>query len=57
MFWKMEKLMVREIKSFWDKNTLTEYLALKRIPNGLQIKTFPTYELTDESLKNDGQML
>lgn len=43
--------MIKEVKSFWDKNTLTEYLTLERIPRGLRVKKFSTYEFTDDNLK------
>lgn len=51
MFRKMEKLMIKEMKCFWDEKILSEYLSLERVPRGLGIKKFPTNKMTDESLK------
>lgn len=45
--------MAKEIRAFWDVNTLTEYVSLKQIPRGLRIKKFPTFELTDDILKSE----
>lgn len=36
-FRRLEGLMAKEIKAFWDVNTLTEHLQLEQIPRGLRI--------------------
>lgn len=33
--------MVKEVKAYWEKTTLQEYLSVERIPRGLRIKKFP----------------
>lgn len=43
--------MAKEIRAFWDIKTLTDYISLKKIPRGLRIKKFPTFEFTDEESK------
>lgn len=50
-FHKLESLMAKEIKAFWDVNALTEYLTLEQIPRGLRIKKFPTFEINEEETK------
>lgn len=51
IFRKLENLMAKEIRAFWDVNTLTEYIQLEQIPRGLRIKKFPTFEFPDEDPK------
>lgn len=43
--------MFKEMKAFWDKKTLLEYLTLERVPQGLRIKKFPTFEFNDDNLR------
>lgn len=51
LFCQLEKAMSKEIRLFWDKSTLSEYVALERMPRSLRIKKFPTFELHDEEHK------
>lgn len=43
--------MSKEIRAFWDTSTLSEYVALERIPRDLRIKKCPTFELHDKEHK------
>lgn len=43
--------MDKEMQSYWDKTTLSEYLNNERIPRGLIIKKFPTFYLFKNDLK------
>lgn len=45
--------MAKEIRSFWDVSSLTEYISLEQIPRGLRIKTFLTSGLFDDNLKKE----
>ncbi|OCT76519.1 hypothetical protein XELAEV_18031722mg [Xenopus laevis] len=45
--WKLEKLMVKELKIWWDTITLEKYVSLQMVPRGLRIRKFPAYEITD----------
>lgn len=45
--------MAKEIRSFWDINTLTEYGRLQQIPRGLRIKKFPTFDLHNDKYKTE----
>ncbi|KAJ1217750.1 hypothetical protein NDU88_005340 [Pleurodeles waltl] len=52
-FQKFEKLKKQELARWWDGITLQKYLDNKKIPRGLRILIFPTYEdLDDEALKD-----
>lgn len=51
LFRRLEKSITKEIQAYWDLLSLSEYLATERIPRGLRVKKFPTFELFDESLK------
>lgn len=49
LFQKLECNIVKEIKSYWHKITLTE--SLEWIPGGLRVKKFSTFDLFDGDLK------
>lgn len=52
-FRTLEQLMAKEVSSFWDAKTLTEYLTLQWIPRG-----FPTFDLFNNmSLNRKGLTL
>lgn len=52
-FRKLEHIMAREIRAFWDINFLKDYLSIAHIPRGLRIKKFPTSELSNDDLKKE----
>lgn len=52
-FSELESLMGKEKRSFWDVNTLNEYLTAEHIPQGLGIKKFPTFDLCNNVLKKE----
>lgn len=51
LFHQLQKAMSKEIRAFWDTSTLSEYVALERIPRDLRIKKCPTFELHDKEHK------
>lgn len=52
-FRKLEQLMAKEIRAYWDITFLTEYISILHIPRGLRIKKFPTSDLFDENFKKE----
>lgn len=53
LFRRLENFMAKEIRSFWDINTLTEYSQLQQIPRGLRIMKFPTFEFHNDEYKKE----
>lgn len=51
LFRKLEKVMSKEIRAYWESCTLSEYITSEHVPRGLRIKKFPTFELIDEDHK------
>lgn len=54
-FNKMEKLLISEMKTWWDHNSLKKYVDKPMIPRGLRLKKTPTTMYT-ESFDTDWQI-
>lgn len=52
-FQRLEKLKKQQLSRWWDGTTLAKYMKNEKIPKGLRILIFPTFEdLDQDSLKN-----
>ncbi|KAG8593608.1 hypothetical protein GDO81_000903 [Engystomops pustulosus] len=54
---RWERLLSKEVKIWWDAETLTSYLNRKMIPRGLRIKKMPTTIYSDLFLETWNQTL
>lgn len=48
----LEKMLVREMKTWWDLSTLRKYIDKEMIPRGLRLRKFPTTIYNEEFIKN-----
>lgn len=46
-FYSLEKLLISELKTWWDHNSLKMYIEKNMIPRGLRLKKTPTTVYTD----------
>lgn len=51
LFWKLQKFLKKEMRLWWDIASLKQYLKDERIPRGLRIKKFPSFDVESETFK------
>ncbi|XP_078507084.1 uncharacterized protein LOC144767537 [Lissotriton helveticus] len=49
----LEKLYKKELFKWWEAESLSRYIEVKRVPRGLRIFTIPTYEDPDPDMINE----
>lgn len=49
---KLEKLLIQEMKTWWDLSTLQNYIEEGMIPIGIKIQRIPTLKCNDELIKD-----
>ncbi|XP_075458015.1 uncharacterized protein LOC142495857 [Ascaphus truei] len=52
-FVKLEKLLVEDIRLWWDITTLENYINTNRIPRGLRVKKVPTFGFANRQFEQD----
>lgn len=53
LFLRLERLKKQELSRWWDGGTLPQYLNNKKVPRGLRILIFPTFEDLSVNLLNE----